>query len=201
MSDIDAAMAFVLEADRLKAVERATRLTDGSRRENAAEHSWHLALMAMALADAAPDGVSIDRVIRMLLIHDLVEIDAGDVPLFAAGGPDPGIAAAEASAADRIFGLLPAARADELRTLWQEFEAAETADARFAKALDRFQPPNLNLANGGGSWVEYAVSEADVRSRVGPVVEAGAPRLWDWLAPRVAAHFSEQAGPRGRGDT
>ncbi|MEM7491589.1 MAG: HD domain-containing protein [Pseudomonadota bacterium] len=185
--DLDARMAFLMEADRLKSVVRATRLTDGTRHENSAEHSWHLTLFALTLAPHAPPGVAIDRVIRMLVLHDLVEIDAGDTPLFAEEGAQ---ATEEAAAADRIFGLLPVAQAAEFRALWDEFEAAESADARFAKALDRFQPPNLNLANGGGSWVDYAVDEVQFRARVGPKIERGAPSLWHWLSPRIAAFFA-----------
>lgn len=185
--DLDARMAFLMEADRLKSVSRATRLTDGSRFENSAEHSWHLTLFALTLAPHAGAGVSIDRVIRMLIVHDIVEIDAGDAPLF---GDTTGQAEVEAAAADRIFALLPATQAADFRALWDEFEADETPDARFAKSLDRFQPPNLNLANGGGSWDDYDVTEAQVRARVGTRIERGAPALWAWLSPRIAAFFA-----------
>ncbi|MGB3406114.1 MAG: HD domain-containing protein [Jannaschia sp.] len=189
--DLDARMTFLLEADRLKTVSRATRLADGTRFENSAEHSWHLTLFALTLAPHAPTGVSIDRVIRMLILHDLVEIDAGDVPIFAAGTQDTRTQdAAEARAADRIFNLLPQAEAQAFRALWDEFEAARTPDAIFAKSLDRFQPPNLNLANGGGSWTDYDVTEEEVRTRVGPRIARGAPTLWAWLEPRIAAFFA-----------
>lgn len=183
---LDARMAFLMEADRLKSVTRATRLTDGTRAENSAEHSWHLTLFALTLAPHAPEGVDIDRVLRMLILHDLVEIDAGDAPIH---GPATDMTAAEARAADRIFGLLPPGQASDFRALWDEFEAAETSDARFAKALDRFQPPNLNLANGGGSWTEFAVTEDRIRDRVGRPIARGAPALWAWLSPRIAAFF------------
>src|SRR5690606_20800009 len=122
---LDAQFAFLMEADRLKQVLRATTLADGSRRENSGEHSWHLALYALVLADQAGPGVNIDRVVRMLVLHDLVEIDTGDVPIHAANGEAHGsaaVAAAEARAADRIFGLLPADIGAELRALWEEFE-------------------------------------------------------------------------------
>ena len=188
-ADLDTRMTFLMEADRLKSVVRATRLTDGSRHENSAEHSWHLTLFALTLAPHAPDGVSIDRVIRMLILHDLVEIDAGDAPIF---GTAPSQEADEQVAADRIFGLLPDPQAAQFRALWDEFEAAETPDAVFAKALDRFQPPNLNLANGGGSWTEYSVTEDQVRTRVGSRIERGAPDLWTWLAPRISAFFGKR---------
>ena len=140
---LDAQFAFLNEADRLKSVLRATTLVDGSRRENSGEHSWHLALYAMVLADQAASGVDINRVIRMLVLHDLVEIDVGDVPIHSADGQAHGSAAtqaAEARAADRIFGLLPSDLAADLHALWAEFEAGLTPDALFAKALDRVQP-------------------------------------------------------------
>ncbi|PWJ19196.1 putative hydrolases of HD superfamily [Jannaschia seohaensis] len=185
-------MAFLMEAGRLTAVERATWTVDGARMENSAEHSWHLALFAMTLSDEAPEGVSIDRVIRMLLLHDLVEIDSGDLPFFADGAEDSAAqAAAETRAADRIFGLLPPDQGAAFRALWDEFEANETLDARFAKALDRFQPPNLNLATGGGSWTTYNVDAEMVRRRVGTRISNGAPSLWAWLSPRIARFFTK----------
>jgi len=185
---LDAQMAFLTEACRLKSVTRATPLCDGSRPENSGEHSWHIALYALVLAEQAPDGVSIDRVIRMLLIHDLVEIDAGDAPIY--GSHDPAaMARAETAAADRIFGLLPADQAKDLRALWDEFEANQTPDARFAKSLDRFQPPNQNLAAGGGSWTDYNVSYDTLVTRVGDKIAHGAPGLWDWISPRIRVFF------------
>ncbi|GIT92247.1 hydrolase [Jannaschia pagri] len=192
-ADIDARMAFLIEAGKLAGVDRATRIVDGSRVENSAEHSWHLALFALTLGPHAPDGVSIDRVIRMLLLHDLVEIDAGDTPFFAPGSEDTAAQdAAECRAADRLFGLLPVEQARAFRALWDEFEAAETPDARFAKSLDRFQPPNLNLANGGGSWAEFGVDEDRLRERLGPRISRGAPTLWDWLSPKIADFFAKR---------
>ena len=190
-ADLDGRMAFLIEADRLKSVVRATRLADGSRFENSAEHSWHLTLFALTLAPHAGPEVRIERVIRMLILHDLVEIDAGDTPIFAQGSEQSAAQdAAEQRAADRLFGLLPPDQAAEFRALWDEFEAAATPDALFAKSLDRFQPPNLNLANGGGSWTDYNVTEDHVRDRVGAAVVRGAPGLWDWISPRIAAFFA-----------
>lgn len=186
-------LAFLAEADRLKSVYRANRLCDGSRHENSAEHSWHLALYALVLAPHRGPQVDIGRVIRMLLIHDLVEIDCGDVPLHSAGGQAHGSAdvqAAEAVAARRIFGLLPPAQADGLVALWQEFEAAATPDARFAKALDRCQPVLQNLATGGVGWVEYQVTYAQIEQRVGRWIQRGAPDLWVFLQARLRAHFA-----------
>ncbi|WP_439142668.1 HD domain-containing protein [Planktotalea sp.] len=186
---IDAQMAFLNEADKLKNVIRATTLCDGSRHENSGEHSWHIALYALVLAEHAPDGVDINRVIKMLLLHDLVEIDAGDAPIF--GNHDvAAMEADEAKAADRIFGLLPKDQNTELRTIWEEFEAAQTPDAIFAKSLDRFQPPNQNLMSNGGSWTDYGVSYETIESRVGSKIERGAPTLWAWLAPKIKAWFA-----------
>lgn len=182
-------MSFLVEADRLKNVLRATTLCDGSRPENSGEHSWHLALYAWVLGEHGGEDVRIDRVIKMLLIHDIVEIDAGDKPLF--GEHDAtAIEAEEARAAKRIFGLLPTDQATELRELWEEFEAAESPDAVFAKSLDRFQPPNQNLASGGGSWLDFDVSVEKIDQRVGAKVRRGAPGLWRWIAPRIAAFFA-----------
>ena len=184
-------LAFLSEAAKLRAVERATNLPSG-RRENSAEHSWHLALYALTLVEEAPEGVDVNRVIRMLLIHDLVEIDAGDVPFH---GPRPADHdAKEKAAAERIFGLLPPRQAEHLLALWLEFEAAESVDARYAKALDRLQPVMLNLEAGGGTWPEFNVTEQQVLDRVGPPIERGAPRLWARAKQRVLAHFAALKG-------
>ncbi|WP_375172835.1 HD family hydrolase [Pseudooceanicola sp.] len=188
MSRLDAQMAFLAEAEKLRTILRATPIGDNSRQENSGEHSWHIALYALILAEHAPEGVQIDRVIRMLLIHDIVEIDAGDVPIYAQTAEGQAeTEAKEQRAAERIFGLLPQDQARDLITLWQEFEAAESPDAVFAKSLDRFQPPNLNLAVGGGSWTTYNVTFDVLDQRVGKPVRRGAPALWDWIAPKIRA--------------
>ena len=187
---LDAQIGFLMEISRLQSVLRATQITDGSRYENSAEHSWHLALFAMVLSEHAPDPVDTSKVIAMLLIHDIVEIDAGDAPIF--GDVDTAaVEAAEKAAADRIFGLLPADQASRFRALWEEFEAGESPEARFAKSLDRFQPPNLNLAADGGSWSDYGVTEAVFRQKVAPKIARGAPRLMAWLSPKISAFFSK----------
>jgi putative hydrolase of HD superfamily len=190
---LDQQFAFLNEADRLKSVLRATTLCDGSRRENSGEHSWHLALYALTLADHAPPGVSIDRVIRMLLLHDLVEIDVGDVPIHSANGTahaSTETQIAESRAADRIFGLLPPDLRDSFRTLWEEFEAAETPDAIFAKSLDRVQPVMANLQSGGGTWITYDVTLEQLDTRVGAKIARGAPRLWDWVRAQTLRFFA-----------
>jgi putative hydrolase of HD superfamily len=186
-------LAFLAEADRLKSVWRASTLCDGSRRENSAEHSWHLALYALVMAGEAGPGVQIGRVIRMLILHDLVEIDAGDVPIHAQNGQAHHSVAqmmAEDAAADRLFGMLPAPLGAELRALWAEFEANETADAVFAKALDRAQPVMQNIASGGGSWIEYQVSYAQLVERVGLRIQRGAPAVWSWLDESARIYFA-----------
>jgi putative hydrolases of HD superfamily len=190
---LDQQFAFLNEADRLKSVLRATTLCDGSRPENSGEHSWHLALYALTLADHAPPGVSIDRVIRMLLLHDLVEIDVGDVPIHSANGTahaSTETQAAESRAADRIFGLLPPDLRDSFRALWEEFEATETPDAVFAKSLDRVQPVMANLQSGGGTWITYNVTLDQLDTRVGSKIARGAPRLWDWVRAQSLRFFA-----------
>ena len=190
---LSAQFAFLNEADRLKQVLRATTLVDGSRPENSGEHSWHLALYALVLADQAEPGVDINRVIRMLLIHDLVEIDVGDVPIHSQNGQAHGsnaTMAAEAKAADRIFGLLPSDTGTPLRALWEEFEAAVTPDACFAKSLDRVQPVMANLMSGGGTWTTYNVTYDQLEVRVGSKIAKGAPALWDWLRDKIRPFFT-----------
>lgn len=189
---LDQQFAFLNEADRLKSILRATTLCDGSRRENSGEHSWHLALYALVLADQAAPGVDINRVIKMLLIHDLVEIDVGDVPIHSANGAAHASAqtqAAESRAADRIFGLLPNDLRHDLRALWDEFEAALTPDAIFAKSLDRVQPVMANLQSGGGTWITYNVTAEQLQSRVGVKVAKGAPALWEWVKEKTQLWF------------
>ncbi|MFG6582775.1 HD family hydrolase [Sulfitobacter sp. 1A12779] len=186
---LDKQIAFLNEADKLKTVLRGTTLCDASRAENSAEHSWHLTLYALVLADQAGPEVDINRVIKMLILHDLVEIDAGDNPIF--GDYDAvEMEAQEQIAADRIFGLLPDDLRDDLRSIWEEFEAAESPTARFAKSLDRFQPPMQNLASGGGSWTDYNVSEAQIEEKVGRKIAIGAPALWSYARARISSFFA-----------
>ncbi|QTN35688.1 HD domain-containing protein [Cognatishimia activa] len=185
-------LAFLIEVDRLKTVTRATKLCDNSRRETSGEHSWHIAMYAWVLAEHAHADIDVARVLKMLLIHDLVEIDVGDAPIH--GDHDiADIEAKEAAAAGRIFGLLPDAQGQELRALWDEFESAESDDAVFAKSVDRVQPVNANLETGGGSWVEYKVSRQQLEDRVGWKVAKGAPDLWDHLQARIGAWFETNA--------
>lgn len=190
---LDQLFAFLLEAEKLKSVTRATPVHDGSRRENSAEHSWTLALYALVLAEEAAPGVDPLRAVKMLLIHDLVEIDVGDVPIHSAGGAAHGsteIQNAEAAAAKRIFGLLPKDLGDDLQALWAEFEAAETPTAIYAKSLDRVQPVLLNQLSGGGSWLDYDVTWDKLQTRVGTKVARGLPAVWDWVQTKIRPWFS-----------
>ena len=185
---INAQFAFLTEACKLKSILRGTTLCDGSRPENSGEHSWHIALYAMVMAEHANRPISIDRVIRMLLIHDIVEIDAGDNPIH--GDHDPAkTEIIEQAAAARIFGLLPPDQATAFRALWDEFEAAETDDAIFAKSIDRVQPVISNLESGGKSWLDYNVTREQVETRVGAKVRRGAPALWTALKSRLDTWF------------
>lgn len=187
---ITAQIAFLTEVDKLKSVLRGTSLCDNSRRENSGEHSWHIALYALILSEHAINPIDINRVIKMLLIHDLVEIDAGDAPIH--GNHDPvEQALKECNAADRIFGLLPQDQAIELRDLWDEFEASETNDAVFAKSLDRAQPVISNLETGGQSWTDYNVTLEQVKSRVAVKIQRGAPAIWATVKTRVEAWFAQ----------
>ena len=169
-------IAFLIEADKLKQVIRRTPLTDGSRRENSAEHSWHLALTAIVLREYSAEEVDLLRVLEMVAVHDLVEIDAGDT--FAYDAQDLLTKAErEQAAADRVFALLPADEGARLRLLWEEFEAHETADARFANAVDRLQPLLQNASAKGGSWRDYDVERSQVLRRMAPIQQA-VPAAW-----------------------
>jgi len=169
---------FLIEIDKLKGVLRQTYLTDGSRRENDAEHSWHLAVMAMLLAEYAERDLDLVRVLKMVLVHDLVEIDAGDTFVYDRGGSSQW-AAREREAAERIFGMLPPDQADELRRLWDEFEARATPEARFAAALDRLQPILHNYQTQGKVWREHGITSDQVIAHNQHMAE-GAPRLWEY---------------------
>jgi len=192
---LNAQLEFLLELDRLKSVVRQSLLTDGSRRENSAEHSWHLGMFALVLSEYADAKVDVPHAIKLLLVHDIVEIDAGDAPIHGNGLARSDLEAAEHRAAGRIFGLLPTEQAVHFRDLWLEFEAGQSAEARFAKALDRLQPLLLNIAVGGGTWTENSVTEQQVVERYGPAIKGGARALWDAARELVRTHF-ENSGIR-----
>ncbi len=170
---------FIGYIDQLKSVIRKNALHDGSRKENTAEHSWHAALSAILLAPYANFPIDEDRVARMLLVHDLIEIEAGDTFVYDAEG----LAVqeeAETRAAQEIFQRLPADQDEPLKTLWEEFEARQTPEAKFAKAIDRFLPIYSNLMNDGFSWRPYRISQTQVRE-LAEIIREGSTKLWEWL--------------------
>lgn len=168
---------FIVEIDKLKAVIRRSYLVGVDRRENSAEHSWHLAMMALVLSDHASEDVDVLRVLKMVLIHDIVEIDAGDSFVY---DDDQMIdkEEREQAAADRLFGMLPADQEQEFRALWEEFEARETSDARFAAALDRLMPLLHSYYTEARSWREHGVTHTQVLWRNSPI-QAGSETLWE----------------------
>ena len=170
--------------DKLKSVLRRSYLVNDPRRENSAEHSWHLAILAMVLAEHANADINLLRVLKMLMVHDVVEIDAGDTYCYDAAGNDSK-AAREQLAAGRIFGLLPDDQRDELRELWEEFEARETAEACFAAALDRLMPILHNYHTQGRSWLEHGVTQAQVLERNKHTGE-GSETLWTYIEALIA---------------
>jgi putative hydrolase of HD superfamily len=163
-------LKFVMEIDKLKNIYRQNLIADASRQENDAEHSWHLAVLAVLLAEYVPEPVDLLKVMKMVLLHDVVEIDAGDVFCY-----DPEAAVGkeerEIKAAERIYGLLPADQGRELRELWEEFEARATPEAKFAACLDRLQPLLLNFHTEGGTWRIHGVPAAKVRQRMEPIAQ------------------------------
>jgi len=172
-------IAFILEIDKAKQVLRRTLLLDRSRPENDAEHSWHLAMMALLLAEyAATESLDLFRVVKMVLIHDLVEIDAGDIFIYDAARRVEK-EERERRAAERIFGLLPEDLTEEMRSLWEEFEARETPGARFAAALDRLQPLLHNYHTQGHSWRQHGITQDQVLA-LNRRISEGAPALWEY---------------------
>jgi len=183
-------IAFLLEADRLKNVLRRTTLTDSSRQENSAEHSWHLALAAMILKEYAVEPVDLPRVTKMVVVHDLVEIDAGDTFAYDSAA-NTSKSVRERAAADRIFSLLPPDLGGELRTLWEEFEAYATPDARFANAIDRLQPLLQNMKTEGGTWRVYGPTREQVLERMDPV-RVAVPAFWPVVVNYVDQFFAQR---------
>ena len=186
-------IAFLVEADRLKNVLRRTLLTDASRRENTAEHSWHLALAAMVLMEYSPVPVDLPRVLRMLIVHDLVEIDAGDTFAYDKAG-NATKKDREQRGADRIFGLLPDEIGKDLRGLWEEFEAQVTPDACFANAVDRVGPFLQNTATNGGTWRIYKLSREEVLHRMDPVRSA-LPAVWPKVLDAIDRYYPAGDSP------
>ncbi|WP_087022799.1 HD domain-containing protein [Thaumasiovibrio subtropicus] len=177
MQRLEKQLALIIEIDQLKAVLRQTKVKSAEgRRENSAEHSWQVALLAVLLEEHANEPVNLSRVIKMLLIHDIVEIDAGDTFVYDAAASAEQ-EEKELAAAKRLFGLLPDDQSDALLSLWLEFESAKTADAKYAKALDRMMPMLLNYNNQGQSWVEHGVSRDQIVAVNGRIAD-GSEVLW-----------------------
>jgi putative hydrolase of HD superfamily len=176
---------FIVEVDRLKEIFRQTIVTQSHRPENDAEHSWHLCLCAIVLAEHAREpGIDVLRVLRMVIIHDLVEIDAGDTFAYDTVGM-ANQHEREAKAADRIFGLLPEDQAKEFRALWDEFEERLTPEAKFAAAIDRFQPMLLNVRTQGHAWKKHGITHSRVVARNRHIAE-GCPELWAYAERMIA---------------
>jgi putative hydrolase of HD superfamily len=177
---LNAQINFILEIDKLKQIYRQSRLADNSREENDAEHSWHLAVMAVILQEYANDpGLNVLKVLKMVLIHDIVEIDAGDTFIYDAKG-NQSKAEREKEAAVRLFGLLPEDQGKELRELWEEFETRKTAEAKFAAVLDRLEPLLLNTQTAGHTWKKHGIARDQVLQKNQQVKE-GSLALWEYI--------------------
>lgn len=178
MKRLEKQIQFLLEVDKVKKITRQTYIADGSRQENDAEHSWSLALMVFLLSEYANEDVDVLHVMQMVIVHDLVEIDAGDTYAYDEAG-NATKRQREVKAADRIFGMLPEDQAEWMRDLWEEFEAGETKEAKFALALDKVQPVLLNDITGGRAWREHQVKKEQIMKRNVPTPE-GSKALWDY---------------------
>lgn len=173
-------MDFILEIDKLKRISRQTYLSDASRKEDDAEHSWHLALMAVLLSEHSNREIDVFKAVTMVLIHDIVEIDAGDTYAYDAVG-NTTKREREVAAADRIFNILPADQAEYFRSLWEEFEEGQSAEAQFALTLDKTQPVMLNSASGGRSWREHEVCRSQIMKR-NENTHKGSEALWGYVS-------------------
>lgn len=188
MTRLEQQIQFIREVDKVKNIYRQSYLADGQRKENDAEHSWHITLMAVLLQEYVP-GVDLTKVMIMVLIHDLVEIDAGDTYAYDSAGAETK-RAREVKAAERIFGLLPEEQGQYFRDLWEEFEEYETQDAKYAHLLDNFQPLLLNDASGGKSWSEHGVKKSQVYKR-NERIEETSEEVWKCMQEIVQAHIEK----------
>ena len=189
MDRLEQQFAFIQEIDKEKFIGRQTYLSDGLRKENDAEHAWHLALMTILLSEYANEGIDVLKTVTMLLIHDIVEIDAGDTYAYDEAGAVTK-REREVKAADRIFGLLPEDQRIYFRTLWEEFEAYETAEAKFAHLLDNFQPLLLNDASDGKSWAEHGVHKSQVCKRNERIPETS-EIVWEKMLEIMDKHIEK----------
>lgn len=187
MERLQKQMEFIVEVDKVKKIMRQTYLSDASRKEDDAEHSWHLALMAVLLKEYSNEEVDLSKVIPMVLIHDLVEIDAGDT--YAYSGESAAVTETrERKAAERVFGILPEDQGKVFRDLWEEFEAYETPEAKFAHVLDNCQPMLLNDASNGLSWTEHQVRKSQIYKRNEHTAE-GSRKIWNYMQSLIQKHI------------
>lgn len=187
MTRLEQQVNFIVEIDKVKNIFRQTYLADANRKENDAEHSWHLAISAFLLKEHVKEEVDLLKTILMVLIHDLVEIDAGDTYAYDdAGAIDK--REREEKGAERIFGMLPEDQGTYFRELWEEFEAYESADAKFAHLLDNFQPLLLNDASNGKSWEEHGVKKSQIYKRNEKIEETSVP-VWEYMKVLVQKHI------------
>ncbi len=170
---------FIVELDKMKSILRQTSLIGGDRREDDAQHSWHIAIMAMVLSDYANEKIDVCKVIKMLLIHDLVELEAGDTFCYDKKGNEDK-KEREELAADKVFGMLNVEKNKEMRSLWDEFEEMKTPDALFAASMDRLQPMLNNYHNNGGTWQKFDIAQSDVYKRISPVKDSS-DELWKYV--------------------
>lgn len=175
MSEMKSLLDFLREADRLKLVERQTLIHSGGRRENSAEHSWHLAMAALVFQGLAKEGLDMHKALKMALLHDLVEIDTGDEIVY---GENAGKKEKEAAAMERLAAILPARVGEDLKAVWEEFEAGESAEAKYISAIDRFLPIFSNYLNEGHSWKAHKIAKGRVVERCQPPISE-IPGLWN----------------------
>ncbi|MGN0242438.1 MAG: HD family hydrolase [Lachnospiraceae bacterium] len=189
MNRLEQQMNFLLELDKLKQIKRQTLLIDGTRQENDVEHSWHLTLFAMVLSEYANEQVDLLKTMKMVMLHDVIELDAGDTYAYDETG-NATKKEREEKAADRIFHLLPEDQAAEYRALWDEFEAMDTPESKFANTLDKIQPVLLNHLEGGTNWRKHHVKERQILDRNKRTPE-GSQSLWDYVRPIIEENIAK----------
>ncbi|MBP0904075.1 HD family hydrolase [Mariniflexile gromovii] len=189
LNRLEKQIEFIKEIDKLKYIERKTKLFNSDRRENDAEHSWHLSIMAIILEEHSNENIDILKVLKMLLIHDIVEIDAGDTFLFDTTKNHVNTIE-EFVAAKRVFGILPKNQAENLIVIWKEFEEGKTNEAKFAKAMDRFQPVLQNQSNNGGSWFEFNINFENIIKKT-KTIKLGSNTIWLYVEKTIKALYNE----------
>lgn len=190
MKRLEQQLKFIKEIDKIKYIQRRTKLFHSNRPENDAEHSWHLAMMVLILCEHSNQEIDLLKVIKMVLIHDIVEIDSGDIFIYDTN-KNHNNTHEELKAAQRIFGLLPKEQADDLIDLWLEFEEGKTKEAKFAKAMDRLEPILQNISNNGGTWKEYKVSHQKVYQKT-QSIEKGSEELWSYSKQMIDAYYQSE---------